>query len=370
MGIVSSLYLHVPFCRHLCNYCDFYKQKLTAPVENWRQYEEYLSASLKRHESIMVEQNMRWGDLETLYLGGGTPSLWGKRGAEWLQQDLNLILAKNAEVTLEIDPGMWQPEELIAWEKFGVNRYSVGTQSLDERFLKVLDRAHGREETFGLLTALKGKNFSVDFLLGAPRSSEWKRNILQELEELLSYGPSHVSLYILNPSGGYKLKAFIPDDEWVGEEYLSVSEYLRKNGFNHYEVSNFAKTGLEARHNLRYWMGENVAALGPTGTGYFAHSPTQAWRYKWKPSQTEVECEMLGAAELSLEKLYLRLRLNLPFELEELFLGHETAAQAMLSRWSDRGLCSPEGAAWRMQPAGWVILDSLMDEVFATLPSM
>jgi oxygen-independent coproporphyrinogen-3 oxidase len=259
---------------------------------------------------------------------------------------------------------------LQAWERFGTNRYSVGTQSLDERFLKVLDRAHGREETFRLLTALNGKNFSVDFLLGAPRSAEWSRDILQELDELLGYGPSHISLYILNPAGGYKLKAFIPDDEWVGAEYLSVSEHLQERGFNHYEVSNFALPGREARHNLRYWLGENVAALGPTGTGYFSANLQQAWRYKWKPSQAEVEGEALGADELRLEKLYLRLRLNTPFKTADIFAGYETAAEALLNRWAERGLCIFSAGAWRMQPSGWVILDSLMDEVFGTLPLM
>lgn len=368
MGIVTSLYLHVPFCRHLCNYCDFYKLPLNAPEENWRQYEEYLSQSLLRHESIMVERGQTWGALDTFYLGGGTPSLWGSRGAEWLSSRLPARFAKGHEATLEIDPGAWDPAGLAAWKSLGVTRFSVGTQALDPRFLRVLDRAHERDETLRLLEVLKGEDFSVDFLLGAPHSAEWQRDVLQELEGLLAYGPSHVSLYILNPAGGYKLKPFLPDDEWSVREYLAVSAFLRERGFRHYEVSNFALPGHEARHNLRYWMGESVAALGPTGTGYFGVGEG-GWRYKWKPSRAEIEAEPLSAKEVQLERVYLRLRLDRPFEPAELLPRDADAMLALLRRWQERGLAQGD-KSWILTPQGWVILDSLMDELFGVVLSL
>ncbi len=368
MGVVSSLYLHVPFCRHLCNYCDFYKLPLNAPEENWRQYEEYLSQSLLRHESIMSERAMTWAPLETFYLGGGTPSLWGARGAEWLASRLPTTLAPEHETTLEIDPGAWDETGLAAWRRLGVNRFSVGTQSLDPRFLRVLDRAHEREETFRLLEALRGENFSVDFLLGAPHSADWKRDVLQELDELLGYGPSHVSLYILNPTGGYKLKSFLPDDEWSAREYQDVSAFLRARGMRHYEVSNFALPGREARHNLRYWHGESVAALGPTGTGYFSEGES-GWRYKWKPSRGEIEAEPLSNKEVRLERVYLRMRLDEAFDPAELLPREAEAFHALLHRWAERGLAEGD-KSWKLTPQGWVILDSLMDELFGVTTSL
>ena len=360
MTIVTSLYVHVPFCRHLCNYCDFYKQKFDKPHAQREEFAAYLRSSIERHESIMREQSAQWAPLETVYFGGGTPSLWDVDGAEiWKGM---LPLTTDAEVTFEVDPGAWTPEGLAAWEEAGVNRYSVGTQSLDAEYLRILDRAHDRDETFKLLRHLAGKNFSVDFLLGAPQGLK-KRDVLKELEELLSYGPKHLSLYILQPAAGYKLKAKIPDDEITSREYLAVSEYLRSRGFHHYEVSNFALPGFESRHNLRYWHGESVAALGPTSTGYFAQGLEKAYRYKWKPGRAEVEVENLTLKELELEKLYLRLRLSEPFRIEE-FTG-VLDFERRLEIWQKRGLVLRVDNAWQMSPAAWVILDSLLNELFS-----
>jgi oxygen-independent coproporphyrinogen-3 oxidase len=121
--------------------------------------------------------------------------------------------------------------------------------------------------------------------------------------------------------------------------------------------------GFESRHNLKYWLGESVAALGPTGTGYFSLSKTAAYRYKWKPGRAEIEEEILGASELELEKLYLRLRLSVPFVAREL-MNHPNF-ENLLEKWGQRGLVERLDGAWRMKPSSWVILDSLMDEVFS-----
>ncbi len=363
MTTVSSLYVHVPFCRHLCNYCDFYKQKFDAPHAQRETYARYLTESFERHESIMHERGMSWAPFETIYFGGGTPSLWDTEGAQFFSSlwGGKIPLAPRAEVTFEVDPGAWTEEGLKAWEKLGVNRYSVGTQSLDPHYLKVLDRAHDREETFRLLDRLKGRNFSVDFLLGAPRVGS-ERNVIAELEELLSFGPKHLSLYILQPAAGYKLKAKIPEDEWISQEYLRVSQFLTENGFHHYEVSNFALPGFEAKHNLKYWLGESVAGLGPTGTGYFAHSKEKAYRYKWKPSKAEIEPEELSKSELDLERIYLRLRLSQPFKANEITAN--SSFKELLGAWQSSGLVQKLGDSWRMTPKAWVVLDSLMGEYF------
>lgn len=372
MTYISSLYVHVPFCRHLCNYCDFYKRKFEPQTNQLKEYEDYLQASWERHESILSTHGMKWSPFETIYLGGGTPSLWSEQGAEFFSSLIlkNNSLAPKAEVTFEVDPGAWTEETLIAWEKAGVNRYSVGTQSLNPDFIKILDRSHDKAQTIQLLKRLQNKNFSVDFLLGVPHSLEKKRDVLNELEDLLSFGPSHVSLYILNPAAGYTLKQYIPDDEWVGKEYLDVSAFLRSRGFNHYEVSNFALPGFESKHNIRYWKGESVAALGPTGTGYYALSETEAFRYKWKPSTPEIEPEELSAKELELEKIYLRLRLSEPFLAAELIPKQAEKFDEILMRWSYLGHTVKNDNKWCMTPSGWVVLDSLINEIFSSLPTL
>jgi oxygen-independent coproporphyrinogen-3 oxidase len=359
MSSVTSLYIHVPFCRHLCNYCDFYKQKFERPSAQREEFSQYMVGSLKRHESILSENHYSWAPLETLYLGGGTASLWDVEGARCFAS-LGLRLAENCEATLEVDPGAWSEEGLQAWQRLGINRYSIGTQSFDPHHLRLLDRAHSLDDTKVLLERLKGENFSVDFLLGAPEKNQ-NRDVIGELELLLRYAPKHLSLYILQPAAGYKLKSLIPDDEITSREYLRVSEFLQARGFHHYEVSNFALPGFESRHNQRYWESKSVAALGPTGVGYLAQEQS-AFRYKWKPSSPEVEVEVLSSREIGLEQLYLRLRTSQPITAQRLSIEPQ-AFQRRAEKWQARGLCEPVGGGWRMKPEAWVILDSLVEDL-------
>jgi oxygen-independent coproporphyrinogen-3 oxidase len=181
MTHVSGLYLHIPFCKHLCNYCDFYK-KLHEPGSNQiEEYNQFLEASWLRHESLLQANSYQWGRLTSVYLGGGTPSLWGKEGAaffaHWLNQ--NLTLSRDCEFTMEVDPGTWNPEMLQAWKKLGLNRISIGTQTLDPNFITIMDRSHSLQESHDLLKYCRehGWNFSLDFLLGLPYSREKIRNI-------------------------------------------------------------------------------------------------------------------------------------------------------------------------------------------------
>ena len=363
MTQVSGLYLHVPFCKHLCNYCDFYKQKLDADRDQIEEFHQFLRGSWIRHEKLMDEQNVTWGPLDTVYLGGGTPSLWGVRGADFFREFLlTRLTLVNPEFTMEVDPGTWTVEMMRAWKDVGLNRISIGTQSLDPKFLKIMDRIHSLEETHSLLEFCRSGdwNFSLDFLLGIPHSQTGKRDIIKELDELLKYQPKHMSLYILNARSKYPLVDHIPDDEYIREEYLLVSEYLRSKGFHHYEVSNFALPGFESRHNQKYWRGESVGALGPTGTGYFSGSDNKAFRYIWKVMSPEIQPEPLGENEVNLERIYLSLRTSdgwrpgkTSVELVELF-----------EEWQTRKYGLWNGEIMKLNSLGFVMLDSLMDDLF------
>lgn len=360
MTQVSSLYLHVPFCQHLCNYCDFYKRKLDSTKDQFGEFHQFLSDSLKRHEVLLKEQGFSWGLLETIYLGGGTPSLWGARGADYFKHKLlPEKIKKNAEFTMEIDPGTWNLEMLLAWKEIGLNRISIGTQTLNPDFLKVMDRAHTLEDSLNFLSLMQKENwnFSLDFLLGIPFSKIKNRNIQAELDTLLAYSPKHISLYILNARSKYPHIQDMPDDEYIREEYLFVSQYLKSKGFHHYEVSNFALPGFESKHNQKYWRGESVAALGPTGTGYLVLSPETSLRYKWKVSQAEVEIENLGIKELELEKTYLSLRTSdgIPFK---------KGMEELLSTWQQLQYAKREDQQIKLTTLGFLMLDSLMDDIF------
>lgn len=363
MTQVSSLYLHVPFCRHLCNYCDFYKIRLETPNQQFEDFHRFLDLSFKRHEELMKEQGISWSPLETIYLGGGTPSLWGARGASFLQDYLStLTRANKVEFTMEVDPGTWSKEMISDWQAIGMNRISVGSQTLDPQFLKIMDRDHSLQETFELLDFCQQRdlNFSLDFLLGLPFSHEKSRNIEKELEQLMGFRPKHVSLYILNARSKYPHATALPDDEFIREEYLKVSEILRSLGFNHYEVSNFALPGFESKHNLKYWRSESVAAFGPTGTGMFIQGPGKAIRYKWKVTRPDFELESLGPSELGLEHTYLSLRTSEgwvpPILTEQLIV--------LFERWNSFQYGNWDGIRMKLNSLGFLMLDSLMDDLF------
>lgn len=360
MTQVSSLYLHVPFCQHLCNYCDFYKRKLETGSGQFEDFHQFLLDSLQRHEELLQTYGQQWGQLETVYLGGGTPSLWGPMGADFFKKHLlKNGLTSNAEFTMEIDPGTWTREMLEAWKSIGLNRISIGTQSLNPAFLKIMDRVHSLEDSLDFLQVLQRENwnFSLDFLLGIPYSKEKKRDIKEELNVLLKYSPKHISLYILNARSKYPHTQALPDDEYIREEYLFVSDYLKSQGFHHYEVSNFALPGFEAVHNQKYWRGESVMALGPTGTGYLSLGEDKAIRYKWKVTQAEVELESLTHKELELERTYLSLRTSDGWEAPAKF-------QALIQSWKKLGYAEIEGDRVNLTALGYLMLDSLMDDLF------
>src|SRR5690606_38967841 len=190
-------YLHVPFCRHLCNYCDFFKKRLDAPEQQFEEFHQSLAQGLQEHHNLMQRYAVEWAALESFYLGGGTPSLWGSQGLKFLTENLfsKVSFAPAMEFTMEVDPGTWAEPMLNEWKAVGLNRISIGTQSLDPVFLKIMDRAHSLDEAHSLLDFCHRQawNFSLDFLLGLPYSREKKRNIQRELDELLAYQPKHIS---------------------------------------------------------------------------------------------------------------------------------------------------------------------------------
>lgn len=304
---------------------------------------------------------MELSPLETVYLGGGTPSLWGKNGAEFFKK-LKLSLLPEAEFTMEIDPGTWSDELLQSWKEIGLNRISIGTQSLDPEFLKIMDRVHGLEDSIRFLEKMKRDNwnYSLDFLLAIPFSREKKRNIRKELDLLLEHSPKHISLYILNARSKYPHIQHIPDDEYIRKEYLFVSEYLRSKGFHHYEVSNFALPGFESKHNMKYWEGRSVAALGPTGTGYLSLNSQEAVRYKWKVSNPEVEIEKLGEAELSLEETYLSLRTSTGWKPKK----PDGKLLRTFESWEKKNYGTFRNGRIVLSSEGFLMLDSLMDDLF------
>lgn len=359
---ISSFYIHVPFCRHICNYCDFFKYKLGgAHTPSFDEYEEMLKNNWKELKRIEAKEafNVVPQKLETIYLGGGTPSLWGSRGILFLKKffEGHKFETKGSQWTLEVDPGTSFEEEILEWKDLGVNRFSLGLQSLDEDYLKIADRLHSQEEAYMMLEILhKNKcSFSADFLLGLPEIKGKKRDIEKELEEILSYKPDHLSLYILNAPKTYPLRANIPEDEKIREEYLFVSEYLQKKGFNHYEVSNFALENKESKHNFIYWEGKSYWGMGPSATGQWRLSDESMLRYKFN-AHGKIILEELGASELRLENLYLNLRTKKGLNTNHL------SSEAM-QRWLDASYAIIKENQLFLTAQGFLVLDSIIEDL-------
>ncbi|MDH4466898.1 MAG: radical SAM protein [Bacteriovoracaceae bacterium] len=381
--MIKSLYIHYPYCRHLCNYCDFYKLKQTPEQREHQEklFQNYLTSSLKiLQEKVHEEYQMNFAPLETLYVGGGTPSLLGASGAKWLQQFLKTshlnFAASGHEFTLEIDPGTMTVNDFETWQISGVNRYSFGLQTLDEKLIEVCDRKSKMSDVIETLELISAQdvNFSVDFLLGIPHSGS--RHLESELKRILTYRPKHISLYILNPKTNYPLKKFIPEDEWVANEYQFVDEFLSSHGFRHYEVSNYAIPGYEGKHNYGYWFRKNIAALGPSAAGHYQYGDNQFLRYVWKESllKQEYDLEILKNDQVLLENFYLRFRVAENFDLDvfqNLPPKESSKLVGLFSDWAQKKYlltCEVSSKTqYQFTPQGWIILDSLMKELLSRI---
>lgn len=366
-NLINSLYLHVPFCKHLCNYCDFYKMPFHQN-ENFESFHYYLRNSWNKLEKLHAENNYEFGELQTFYMGGGTPSLWGERGADFFSQFFKqkLAFAPNCEITMELDPGAWDEKSFQLWKQAGVNRVSIGVQSFDPNGLKFLDRSHNYQnvvETLGYFSQAK-INFSVDFMIGLGLPDK-NRNIVKELERILAYHPNHISLYILTVGDHYPLKKFIPEDEVISNEYQLVDEFLSSQGFHHYEVSNYAKPGFESKHNQQYWSQNSVAGIGPSASGLMKKDATKAMRYKWIPGKVEMISEELNLEQVWLERIYLILRTSKSWKLQEILPSLDQAQkyEKILESWSSQGLVSRDKGTYQMNAKSWIILDSLVQQL-------
>jgi oxygen-independent coproporphyrinogen-3 oxidase len=360
---IESLYLHFPFCAHLCNYCDFYKRVAQDKNFDYPAFHQYLEKSFLVHKNLMKERGYSWAPLKTFYIGGGTPSLWGIEGKIFLERFLkahNLVLDNNCEFTMEVNPGAWTVESLTAWQELGVNRFSLGVQSLNKKMIPYLDRIHSIEQVHETLEYFKkhNLNFSVDFMLGLPFSKEEKRDVIAELETALTYNPSHFSVYILTVKDNYTYFANLPSEDWIAEEYLSVSNFLKQKGFAHYEVSNFALKGKQSIHNLNYWKSKTVAAFGPSATGFMQE---ELLRYKWKTQNAELDYEQITNEEFKLEKSYMSLRSQEGLDIS----NFPESINELVQRWKNEGYTESIGKKILLTSKGYLFLDSLMSDLFA-----
>ena len=277
---MNGIYIHIPFCRSKCPYCDFYS--LTKPVDLQGAYVSSLIDEIKTGSRLKEIYDAKSYNFDTIYLGGGTPSVLSGEELYNIITTLkeNYKITEDAEITVECNPNSDIESLLPYFKKCGVNRISLGMQSSVDNERKKLGRSADKKRIFDIINVLKQNevsNISLDIMLGIPEQT------LDSLRETLDFikecDVKHVSAYILNIEENtpfYKMqnKLNLPDENTVCEFYEFTSNYLKSAGFNHYEISNFAKTGFESRHNTKYWLLDDYLGLGPS-----AHSFLNGKRY-------------------------------------------------------------------------------------------
>ena len=276
----AGLYIHFPFCRAKCSYCHFYSIPYERPLfERWRE-------SLEKEASRSAGNDIR---VDTLYIGGGTPSLLGPeeifRTVEIPRSVFRLDLA---EFTLEANPDVRDEAFLRGWKDAGVSRLSVGVQSFDDRVLRILGRgytARQAEEFLELARKAGFRTISLDLMIGVP--TEKRASLRKSLRRVRELGPDHVSLYLLENLEGLPFEALVRDrpmdEDAAAEAYELMRDGLEEAGLRRYEISNFAREGWECLHNLKYWHYEPFLGLGPSacshiGAGRWCNKPDlEAW---------------------------------------------------------------------------------------------
>jgi oxygen-independent coproporphyrinogen-3 oxidase len=360
-----GLYIHVPFCKTKCPYCDFYSVTSPSLVTEWLE-------ALKKEVSLYED---RFTSFDTVYLGGGTPTLLPEQALEELIRCLHdrFSIAADAEFTIEANPDDIAPGKLALLRDLGVNRISLGVQSFDDEALRFLKRRHSALQAKKALEWIKESEFpkvGLDLMYGLPGQAEsvWRRS----LEEAVRFNPEHISCYQLTIEEHTPLGKMLKDGkmETLSEDgdrsfFILTSEFLEEKGYLHYEISNFAM-GKEnvCRHNLKYWQHAPYLGLGPS-----AHSYEHGVRW-WNHRSVETYCLALGQGRLPvagtetlsenqhrLERLMLGFRTREGVSVDEI---HDCPqADSVLQQLIASGLVVLKGDRINPTLEGYLVADSL-----------
>lgn len=269
-----GLYIHIPFCKSRCYYCNFTSSTI---LENIDRYMDALYLELLQNSEIFSEYN-----ISTVYFGGGTPSIIDCKYIERIMDTLKLFNPNIKEATIEVNPGSVSAEKLKTYLNCGINRISIGLQSTYDKVLKSIGRVHTYTDFLNTLNMAKKagiNNISVDIMYPLPELNlqEFKNSINQIIALKEEYGIKHISVYNLEIHKGSKLDFLLKegflhlvdeDEEYKMKEYLE--DTLERNSFNRYEISNFAINGYESKHNLAYWNQEEYIGIGASASSFFA----------------------------------------------------------------------------------------------------
>jgi oxygen-independent coproporphyrinogen-3 oxidase len=366
-----GLYIHIPFCSAICNYCNFNRGLFDAALK-----QQYVTALLKE-----ISTQGDGSPADTIYFGGGTPSLLEPAEVDTLIRALGraFALTSDAEITLEANPETVTPERLAGFRTAGVNRLSYGVQSFRDEELQRLSRLHSAaraSDAFAMARRAGFDNISLDLMMWLPQQNiqQW----LESVDALIALGPEHASLYILELYPNAPLRevmaraqwSLAPDDD-AADMYLAAMARLDATGYEQYEISNVARPGRESRHNLKYWTdGEWL------GFGCGAHSTRRGVRWKNLSSTTEyieavasggqlaVEQRVLSAREALEEALITGLRLTRGVDVQTIKARYDIDVwdiyRRQLGQFREAGVLIYDGRLLRLSRAGMLLANEIM----------
>lgn len=318
----TSAYVHIPFCRRRCFYCDFpvsvVGDRLRGETSGTiSQYVEVLCQEIANTPAVGQQ-------LQTIFFGGGTPSLLSTEQLQKILQalDKRFGISPEAEISMEIDPGTFDLPHLQGYRNAGVNRISLGVQAFQDELLQLCGRSHSVADIFAAVNLIQQvgvPEFSIDLISGLPHQTldRWQ----ESLEKVIAISPTHISIYDLTiepqtPFGRYYKPGDLPlpTDETTVKMYRMAQQFLKSSGYEHYEISNYAKPGHQCRHNRVYWENRSYYGFGMGAASYVALKrftrprKTQEY-YQWVQKGGVIDCDVTPQAEVLLETLMLGLRL-------------------------------------------------------------
>ena len=373
---MSSIYLHIPFCSRKCPYCDFFSQ-----VGTQQQIDEYVDL-LDLNVRILQQKNPLSPPFETIFFGGGTPSLLS---AKQIEKILNRIhqtfgIKSAAEITLEANPGTINLQKLQGYRQAGINRLSLGIQSLNDQNLQFLGRIHSAKQAQESIVTARTAGFgnlNLDLIFAL--SSQSLTQLEQEISALLNFNPEHISLYGLSFEEGTNFSARLKSGEITAceenlyaDQYLLLHKKLHAAGYEHYEISNFARPGKRCQHNQVYWQRRNCMAIGAgshsfieTEWGERWHIPTDLKSYKKllfhdkDPARLLEIYDQQGAMK---EFAYLALRTSHGVDLQEFKqkfnLHFDQVFPTALNKVGP--YLQPNDHRYNLEPNGWLLYDHLV----------
>ena len=375
-SMAAGIYIHIPFCRSRCSYCDFATGLYQSDLA-----ERYVGAVVQEiKSSTLANRSIR---VDTIYFGGGTPSLLLP---PQVSQLLDVVHSRfevhtETEVTMEMNPGTISAETLNGFRKLGINRASFGVQTFDDHELARLGRSHNADDarrTFSQLRDAGFENVSFDLIAGLPGQTltQWKKNV----EEALGLRPEHLSFYLLEVHAGTPLADHIrrglqpkPDEDLAAVMYRWMLERAEEAGYEHYEISNLCLPGLASRHNTKYWIGDPYFGFGCSAHSYDGHG--RRWENQRDMNQYVqaiesgespiVNEELLNESDMRSEAVYLGLRMmrgvNTKRFRDSFGIDLVETYQTDLSRFVDAGLVELNGDTLKLTRAGAL----MSNEVFA-----